>query len=391
MDANLPAAFQALRSLRPGIVHYKTCSTFDSSPEIGSIGRAIDIGHRTFQNRFVPVVVGVPRLQRFCVFGNLFARSGLSSIPYRLDRHPTMQCHPVTPMTESDLRVHLSQQTSRPIALIDLLALQDVPDHARNELDRAVRQAGSIVLFDALTDDHLATIGRLICEAQAREQKPLFVAGSSGIEDALVKHWRLERVVATAPCVDTRPSPRQVQPADGVVVVSGSCAPVTARQIAWALERGYSEVRLDAAGLCQSTTLDTDASNAVQRILSALDQGASVIAHTGPPVSCLSAGRRKLGTVLGRILRDVVGASKIRRVAVVGGDTVGDVARSLEIDALEMIAPLQPGAPLCVARSRRGDTDGLEVVFKGGQVGYDDFFGALRAGTANHSTVGAMQ
>jgi uncharacterized protein YgbK (DUF1537 family) len=76
---------------------------------------------------------------------------------------------------------------------------------------------------------------------------------------------------------------------------------------------------------------------------------------------------------------------------VIGGDTAGDVARSLEIDALEMIAPLQPGAPLCVARSRRGDTDGLEVVFKGGQVGYDDFFGALRAGTANHSTVGAMQ
>ena len=93
--------------LDPAIVHYKVCSTFDSSPQIGSIGRAIDIGHRVFQNRFVPLVVGAPYLQRFCVFGNLFARSGLDSPAYRLDRHPTMRHHPVTPMTEADLRVHL--------------------------------------------------------------------------------------------------------------------------------------------------------------------------------------------------------------------------------------------------------------------------------------------
>jgi uncharacterized protein YgbK (DUF1537 family) len=61
----------------------------------------------------------------------------------------------------------------------------------------------------------------------------------------------------------------------------------------------------------------------------------------------------------------------------------------LAIDALEMIGPLQPGAPLCVARSRQPDVDGLEIVFKGGQVGYDDFFGALRSGSSQHSKVGA--
>ena len=174
METELPKAFHALEQRRPKILHYKVCSTFDSSPETGSIGRAVDIGHRIFQNRFVPLVVAAPALQRFCVFGNLFARSGLDSAVFRLDQHPTMRCHPVTPMTESDLRVHLARQTTRPIELVDVLALENGYDAASEQLCGVLHNNGSVVLFDALTDAHLATIGRLICTAQAEKQKTLF-------------------------------------------------------------------------------------------------------------------------------------------------------------------------------------------------------------------------
>ena len=44
MDANLPDVFAGLGAFNPGLVHYKVCSTLDSSPETGSIGRAIEIG-----------------------------------------------------------------------------------------------------------------------------------------------------------------------------------------------------------------------------------------------------------------------------------------------------------------------------------------------------------
>ena len=37
MDAALPAVFDALAALGAPIVHYKVCSTFDSSPAIGSM------------------------------------------------------------------------------------------------------------------------------------------------------------------------------------------------------------------------------------------------------------------------------------------------------------------------------------------------------------------
>ena len=40
MDAALPPVFEAIRKLGANLFHYKTCSTFDSSPEVGSIGRA---------------------------------------------------------------------------------------------------------------------------------------------------------------------------------------------------------------------------------------------------------------------------------------------------------------------------------------------------------------
>ena len=354
MDAALPEAFAALARFNPRFVHYKVCSTFDSSPQIGSIGRAIEIGCRVFQNQFVPLVVGAPVLQRFCVFGNLYARSGLDSPAYRLDRHPTMRHHPVTPMTEADLRVHLAQQTDRHIGLVDVLALEAGYEAAAEQLAVLTRQAGSIVLFDVLTDVHLATVGRLIADAQERERKPLFVAGSSGIECALTSHWK---VAANGL------GPATLQPVDRVLVISGSRSPVTARQVAWAVEHDFVDAPLNAA-----TTKQVEA---------ALAAGRSVVVHTsrGSVVD-----PQRVGIVLGQILLDAVRACRVPRVAVVGGDTSGQVARALGIEALEMVGPLEPGAPLCRARSSDSAVDGLEMTFKGGQVGHDDFFGTLLRG-----------
>src|SRR6185295_1709510 len=93
MNRELPPAFRALKASGARFIHYKTCSTFDSSPTAGSIGRAIELGRRIFGERLTPLVVGVPVLGRHVVFGNLFARSGLDAEPTRLDRHPTMSRH----------------------------------------------------------------------------------------------------------------------------------------------------------------------------------------------------------------------------------------------------------------------------------------------------------
>src|SRR5580700_6140681 len=57
MSAHLPRVFERLRRLGAATCQYKVCSTFDSSPATGSIGRALEIGRQVFGGRFVPVVV----------------------------------------------------------------------------------------------------------------------------------------------------------------------------------------------------------------------------------------------------------------------------------------------------------------------------------------------
>ena len=44
MREQLPQAYAALSQLGAPILQYKVCSTFDSSPTVGSIGQAIDLG-----------------------------------------------------------------------------------------------------------------------------------------------------------------------------------------------------------------------------------------------------------------------------------------------------------------------------------------------------------
>ena len=60
MERELRPALKKLRALGAPHVHYKVCSTFDSSPRVGSIGRAIDIATELFPAPFVPLLVAAP-------------------------------------------------------------------------------------------------------------------------------------------------------------------------------------------------------------------------------------------------------------------------------------------------------------------------------------------
>jgi 3-oxoisoapionate kinase len=58
MFQNLAPALDWLKSLGADFCHYKVCSTFDSSPTVGSIGRALEIGQDLFRQSKTPLVVG---------------------------------------------------------------------------------------------------------------------------------------------------------------------------------------------------------------------------------------------------------------------------------------------------------------------------------------------
>jgi uncharacterized protein YgbK (DUF1537 family) len=93
-----------------------------------------------------------------------------------------------------------------------------------------------------------------------------------------------------------------------------------------------------------------------------------------------SDSSRILGHALGTICREIVVQADVCRLCIAGGDTSSYAARALGIEALEMIGPLTPGAPLCRAHAPGSPVDRLEVVFKGGQVGAENYFETVRRG-----------
>lgn len=95
-------------------------------------------------------------------------------------------------------------------------------------------------------------------------------------------------------------------------------------------------------------------------------------------------GGRILAEATGSILRAVLERADVRRVAVAGGDTSSYIAGQLDIRAVEMISPAAPGAPLCRVYSEEGRLEGMEIVFKGGQMGGQDFFESVRRGTTEN-------
>jgi uncharacterized protein YgbK (DUF1537 family) len=359
MDAHLLAAFAALGE--GATVHYKTCSTFDSSPATGSIGRALDIGLKAFGGP-AAILVGAPHLRRYVAFGNLFAAAGAEV--YRIDRHPTMSRHPVTPMHEADLIRHLAGQTDARIALITLEAIR--AGRAGEAFDAVDAEA---VLFDGIAMEDLAATGEVLLSRKVR-----FTAGSSGVTRALVLAW------AAAGLIDGQPSATRAKPVDRLLVVSGSCSPVTARQIARSEADGFTATLANVAALTEGSSAEEE--RLAEAALAALAGQGKALIHSaeGPLDTTAPAAGEKLGRAMGRIAGQVVRRAGLKRLLFAGGDTSSHGVAQLGIDALTWAAPIERGAPLVRAHSRDPAIDGLELVLKGGQMGGDGFFEAVRRG-----------
>jgi 3-oxoisoapionate kinase len=353
MDENLPAAFTWLKSLSAKFCHYKVCSTFDSSPTLGNIGRAIEIGMRTFGQESLSLIVGAPELKRYTFAGHLFA--AYQDRVYRIDRHPVMSKHPVTPMDESDLQLHLAKQTKKSVDVIDVF------DEASQ---RAAGEYMSMLPASSLP----------------------FIVGSSGVEYALMKTMIMSSKFTGGMAF------ARVPPVDRIIAVSGSVSPTTERQIRFAISNGFTGIEANPLALAQIN-------NAVEfeRLLTAacetLERGQSPLVYTalggssdiGQQIGVIPDARHRMGQALGRIARSCLERFGLKRLIIAGGDSSSHALCELDIFALTTRYPLKqtPGSPLCLAHSANPTFNGLEIAMKGGQVGGDDFFAKLKNGVLN--------
>ena len=392
MDAVLPEIFRAIKELSPSIVHYKVCSTFDSSMSIGSIGHIISMASAIFAVTGVPIIAGNPKLGRYCAFGNLFALSKTDRQVHRIDRHPIMRAHPITPMQEADLSVHIGQQSDLKIAKVNLRQIEEAED--LTALAREVGSQHDAVLFDGTTDEHLTAAGRVLSEL-ATGRKPVFVVGSSGVEYGLTQHWR-----KAGQAKGYEPTVVPLCPVGQVLVVSGSASPLSQQQIETAIANGFVELEVDVIALMSEASRSSVLQQLVEATVAHLEAGRSVVLHTakGPADQRIEQlieavvrqgfsrdearahGGKQLAFEMGHVVVNILMAFPLKRLVVSGGDTSSQITKRLEPDALVIKSYLSPGAPLCQMHSDKSYLEGVEIALKGGQMGDRDYFiKALRA------------
>lgn len=384
MRQELPDVFTRLAALKPGLLHYKVCSTLDSSPEVGSIGCAIEIGAELAGANIVPVLIAAPQMRRYQAFGQLFAAHGEQV--HRLDRHPVMSQHPVTPMCEADVSQHVALQSDR----IDgkNLSLEKLADTmSLDALAPRVADRISMISLDSLDSGSETAAGRIIWEG--RESHP-FVVGSQGVEYALVRHWK------NIEALSAPDAPGSIGRARGMVAVSGSVSPTTADQIAWSRENGFACIGFDAVAACVgSDALKHEEARIIDLAIAEVNAGRDPLIHTaeGPHDRAVARLRnavreadcdmnevnQRIGEALGRVLREVLTRTATRRAVISGGDTSGHATAQLGVFALSVLAPTIPGASIFKAHAD-GPMDGLELALKGGQMGSPDYFGWVRNG-----------
>lgn len=169
---------------------------------------------------------------------------------------------------------------------------------------------------------------------------------------------------------------------------------MTGRQIEWASAHGYFEIAVTVEHLFDVMGRKKEVKWIVRDAVSALKEGKSVVVHSaiGPDDPRISKMKRRaqelgitlekatdlLAETLGRITRKVILASGVRRAVLAGGDSSGRITKFLDVAAIQIGKSLGASAPICYIYSFHPGMNGLQIAFKGGRIGEDEYFDRVR-------------
>ncbi len=347
--ARLESLAGFMTATAPRFIHYKVCSTFDSSPGTGNIGAAATALMASQKPYLTAIIGGQPSLKRYCAFGNLFA-ADLTGEVSRIDRHPVMSVHPSTPMAESDLRRHLDKQGFRDTQLLAWPALEDEQQLAGQLAQLAAQQKP--VLLDALNQQHIHTIGRAL-RALPTEGAPILIIGASSVPEAIFGDADAGRQISTPPARDT------TKPC---LVIAGSRSASTVAQIAAASQ--FQTMAIGIADLASTEAIGALAT----RCASMMQDRGNLIAHLVPAEDYGLQGI-ELANRLAELTQAIFAAAAIGKLAIAGGDTSSIIIRRLGFDSLDLLQRMAPGVALCSGHSANPALENMTVMLKGGQVG----------------------
>lgn len=325
---------------------FKVCSTFDST-DAGNIGPVLEALAERLGETSVIVCPAFPENGRSVYQGHLFVADKLLS-------ESGMQNHPLTPMTDPDLRRVLARQTGWPVAHVPVRTVFMGADAVAVALEAQT----AMFIVDAIQDDDLYTIG-----SAAKGRKLL--CGGSGIALGLPRNFGFEPGSSSWAGVSGKG-----------VVLSGSCSLATRAQISTYKHLAPS-LELTAEAIMDGTHTAESVADWVMKQA----HDAPLVCSSAEPEVVKAAQNRFGQTVVAERIEGLFHdlAAELARRGVVrivsaGGETSGAVVKGIEARTLAVGIRLAAGVP-----ALRVDDRQLAIALKSGNFGDENFFATAMA------------
>jgi uncharacterized protein YgbK (DUF1537 family) len=327
---------------------FKYCSTFDSTHE-GNIGPVIDALTDALEATQVIVCPAYPATGRSIYMGHLFVYDTLLA-------ESGMAKHPITPMSDSDIRRWLSHQTRQAVGHVPQQIVSEGTELIRKAISAESKAGRNLVVIDAIADTDLISIGQAVKDLA-------LITGGSGIAMGLPRNFQTNEGL-------THNEQNWTGETGPAAILSGSCSNVTRAQVQ-AHSRSHPALELDVPDIISGklTTGDVAGWAFKRRMDTPL-----IYSSADPEKVCSLVDR--YGSGISRTLEEFFGElstllveMKFQRLVVAGGETSGAVVKALAPEELEIGPEIDPGVPALRVSGRN-----LTVALKSGNFGAPDFF-----------------
>lgn len=329
---------------------FKYCSTFDSTKE-GNIGPVAEALIDRLGADVAVVCPVFPATGRTLFNGHLFVNGVLLS-------ESGMQNHPLTPMSDPDIRRWLRHQTSGEVGLVPFATVRQGAEAIRAALGAEAAASRRLAVVDAVGDEDLTAIGAAIDGAK-------LVTGGSGIALGLTANFRRRGLLSAKGTSFT--------PGHGpAAVLSGSCSNQSRAQV-----KAYTAKHPGLA------VLPDDVMSGAMTVDQAFDHVMSRIGHapmvysSADPAEVKAAQERHGKDAVAEAIEGFFGELAVRladagvaRLVVGGGETSGAVVTALEVERFHIGPEIDPGVPALAAEGPRP----IRLALKSGNFGAVDFY-----------------
>lgn len=325
---------------------FKYCSTFDSTAD-GNIGPVAEAMAEALGADRVIVCPAFPATGRSVYQGHLFVGDALLS-------ESGMEAHPLTPMTDPDLRRWLRRQTKLGVGHVNASIVQAGAGAIGKALNLEKATGKTLIVVDAIHDRDLMAIGEAAADLR-------LITGGSGVALGLPQNFRragkLKGGASSWAGVD-----------GPAAILSGSCSKATRGQV---LNWTGPSIEIKA------TEVVTGEMNGAWLADWMLAQGQTALAYSSADPEAVKEAQDAFGKdLIAAAIENVMAETAqllvsggVTRLVTAGGETSGAVVEALDAQALEIGPEIDPGVPALKVADRP-----LALALKSGNFGAPDFF-----------------